>query len=67
MTWIDKAEFPSTHRGQSRAFVDGVVALLAVVRLAVAAHAAHAVHAALVGAAGAENGVDASSKRSIVC
>ena len=41
----------ATYRGQSRALVDGVVSLLAVVRLAVAAHAAHAVHAALVGAA----------------
>ena len=52
MIWIGKTEFTLTHRGQSRAFVDSVVALLAVIRLAlVAADASHAVHAALVGAA----------------
>ena len=52
MIWIGKTEFTLTHRGKSRAFVDSVVALLAVIRLAlVAADASHAVHAALVGAA----------------
>ena len=49
----------ATYRGQSRALVDGVVSLLALVRLAVAADASHAVHAALVGAARAVIEADA--------
>ena len=48
----------ATYRSQSRALVDGVVSLLAVVRLAVAADASHTVHAALVGAARAGMEVD---------